>query len=244
MVIDKNSLLPLYHQVEESIRKNISAKIYIPGETIPTEAELQKKYNVSRETIRKAVTNLVQLGLLEKRKGVGTFVTQPKIVHNTRHIYGSNEEIIARGMTPSTRFIEKKEILPTDSMREEMSLNKASTIIKAKRVRFVNNEPVAILSSYLPSDLVPDLLGIDFRGDSLYKTLEEVYKFILTEGDEVIEAGSIRGKDANLLEIKKGTPILVVKRLTYLDNGRVIEKLTALYRSDKFKYQVKLVGRP
>ncbi len=244
MAIDKNSLLPLYHQVEEAIRKDISAKIYIPGQTIPTETELQKQYNVSRETIRKAVTNLVLSGLLEKRKGVGTFVTQPKIIHNTRHIYGSNEEIIARGMIPNTRFIEKKEILSTATMREEMFLKNKTTIIKAKRLRLVNDEPVAILSSYLPSDLVPDLATIDFRGDSLYKTLEEIYNFKLTKGDEVIEAGAIGEKDAILLEIKRGTPILVVRRLTYLDNGRVIEKLTALYRSDKFKYQVKLVGRP
>jgi len=92
--------------------------------------------------------------------------------------------------------------------------------------------------------LVPDLARVKFRNNSLYKTLEEIYHLTLSEGDEIIEAGSIRGKDANWLQIRRGAPILVVRRLTYLDNGRVIEKLTALYRSDKFKYQVKLKGRP
>jgi len=233
MSIDKNSLLPLYHQVEESIRQDIANRIYLSGQSIPTELELQEKFNVSRETIRKAVNNLVLAGLVEKRKGVGTFVTHPKIVHRIGHIYGSHEEILARGMIPSTTFIEKKEITPSEPMRQEMALEKGATVIKVKRLRFVNEEPVAILSSYLPKDLVPDLARVKFRSNSLYRTLEEIYHLTLSEGDEIIEAGSIRG-----------APILVVRRLTYLDNSRVIENLTALYRSDKFKYQVKLKGRP
>jgi len=244
MSIDKNSLLPLYHQVEESIRQDIANRIYLSGQSIPTELELQEKFNVSRETIRKAVNNLVLAGLVEKRKGVGTFVTHPKIVHRIGHIYGSSEEILARGMIPSTTFIERKEINPPEPMRQEMAIEKGATVIKVKRLRFVNEEPVAILSSYLPKDLVPDLARVKFRGNSLYKTLEEIYHLTLSEGDEIIEAGSIRGKDAELLRIRKASPVLVVRRLTYLDNSRVIEKLTALYRSDKFKYQVKLKGRP
>jgi len=244
MLVDKNSLLPLYHQVEASIRKDIANKIYLPGQSIPTEIELQEKFNVSRETVRKAVNNLVFAGLVEKRKGVGTFVTHPKIVHRVGHVYGSYEEISARGMIPGTTFIEKKEIMPPEPMRQEMALNKEATVIKVKRLRLANEEPVAILSSYLPTDLVPDLARVKFKSNSLYHTLERIYHLTLSEGDEIIEAGSISGKDADWLQIKKGSPILVVKRLTYLDNSRVIEKLTALYRSDKFKYQVKLKGRP
>ena len=125
-----------------------------------------------------------------------------------------------------------------------MELSKEVNVIKVKRVKFVDEEPVAILSSYLPKDLVPDLVRVKLRDDSLYKTLEDIYDLRLSEGDEIIEAGSIRAKDAVLLGIKKASPVLVVNRLTYLDNGRVIEKLTALYRSDKYKYQVKLLGRP
>ena len=241
--VNRESLLPLYHQVEEALRYDIANRIYPSGQSIPTELELQEKFNVSRETVRKAVNNLVSAGLVEKRKGVGTFVTHPKIIHRIGHIYGSHEEILARGMIPSTIFIEKKEIMPSDPMRQEMALGKGATVIKVKRLRFVNEEPVAILSSYLPEDLVPDLARVKFKNDSLYKTLEEVYHLTLSEGDEIIEAGAIRSKDADLLRTRKKAPILVVRRLTYLDNARVIEKLIALYRSDKFKYQVKLRGR-
>ncbi len=244
MSVDKNSLIPLYHQVETSIRKDIANKIYLPDQPIPTELELQEKFNVSRETVRKAVNNLVYAGLVEKRKGVGTFVTYPKIVHRVGYVYGSYDEIVARGTIPRTDFIEKKEIKPPDPMRQEMVLEKGTAVIKIKRLRLANEEPVAILSSYLPADLVPGLDRVKFKNNSLYHTLEKIYHLTLSEGDEIIEAGSIRGKDANRLQIRKGSPILVVKRLTYLDNSRVIEKLTAIYRSDKFKYEVKLKGRP
>ena len=242
--INKESLLPLYHQVEEAIREDIANKRYLPGQSIPTETELQGHFNVSRETIRKAVTNLALAGLLEKRKGLGTFVAHPKIVHRLGRLYGSTDEILARGTIPGTTFIEKKEIAPSDTIRREMGLKKGDNVIKIKRLRFVDEEPVAILSSYLPNDLVPDLVQVKFKNNSLYMTLEDVYGFKLDEADEVIEAGSIGKKDAKWLEIPEKTPILVVKRLTCLDNGRIIEKLTALYRSDKFKYMVKLKGRP
>ncbi len=244
MSVDKNSLLPLYHQVESCIRKDIANKIYLPDQLIPTELELQKQFSVSRETVRKAINNLVFAGLVEKRKGVGTFITHPKIVHRVGYVYGSYEEILARGMIPTTTFIEKKEIKPPEIMRKEMVLEKGASVIKIKRLRLANEEPVAILSSYLPMDLVPDLAQVKFENNSLYHTLEKVYHLKLNESNEIIEAGSITGKDANWLQIKKGSPILVVKRLTYLNDSRVIEKLTALYRSDKFKYQVKLKGRP
>lgn len=244
MSIDKKSLLPLYHQVEESLRKDIADGVYLTDQPIPTELELQKQFNVSRETVRKAVNNLVLAGLVEKRKGKGTYITHPKITHRIGYIYSSTEEILARGLTPGTRFVEKKEIVPSESMRREMELAKGVNVIKVRRVRFVDEEPVAILSSYLPKDLVPGLVHVKLTNNSLYKTLEEKYNLRLSEGDEIIEAGSIRGKDADLLGIRKASPVLVVKRLTYLNNGRVIEKLTALYRSDKFEYQVKLQGRP
>ena len=76
MSIDKQSLLPLYHQVEESLRQNIADGVYLPDQPMPPEIELQKRFNVSRETVRKAVNNLVLAGLVEKRKGVGPFITR------------------------------------------------------------------------------------------------------------------------------------------------------------------------
>ncbi len=241
-MINKNVPMPLYYQVSEAIRQRIAQDIYQPGQPIPTEIQLQEEFNVSRETIRKAVSNLVTEGLIDKVRGKGTFVAQPKIVHRIGSIYGSTEEIVARGRIPGTTFLEKSEFSPPDNMRQEMGLKASQLVAKVKRLRCADNKPVAILTSYLPLDLVPNITRTEFIDGSLYKTLEGVYHLILSEADEVIEAGSVGEQEAGLLKIKKNSPILVVKRLTFLDNLRVIEKLMAFYRSDVFKYQVKLKG--
>ncbi|MBM4340585.1 MAG: GntR family transcriptional regulator [Deltaproteobacteria bacterium] len=235
--------IPLYFQLKESIRKKIIDKIYLPGEIIPAEPKLQDEYNVSRETVRRAIRDLVLEGLLVKSRGVGTYVAQPKIIHRIGSIYGSTEELLARGMKPGTHYLEKREIVASEEIRREMNLHKETKVFKVKRLRLADNEPMAILTSYLNKDLVPNLLSVTFKDDSLYRTLEEIYHLTLHECDEIIEAAMIEGRDANLLGLGKSGPVLVVKRMTYLDNLKVIEKLIAFYRSDKFKYQVKLRGR-
>jgi len=242
-LLNKNIPVPLYYQVAESIRQNIAQNVYQPGQPIPTEVKLQEEFNVSRETVRKAVNDLVAEGLVEKIRGKGTYVAQYKIAHRIGSIYGCTEEIIVRGMVPTTKFLETIEFIPPESMRHEMGLSTSVQVAKISRLRYANNKPVAILTSYVPTDLAPDIAHIKFINDSLYKTLEGVYHLVLSEADEVIEAGSVGEKEANILEIEDDSPVLVVKRLTYLENMRVIEKLIALYRSDAYKYTVKLKGR-
>ena len=235
--------MPLYFQLQEAIRNKIAHGVYKPDEPIPTEQELQKEYEVSRETVRKAINDLVLAGLVEKRRGKGTFVARPKITHRIGRVYSSTEEVIARGMEPGTRFIKVEKMIPPDYIREEMGLGASDEIIQAKRLRLADDEPVAILISYLPYDLVPDLPDVKFVNNSLYHTLEEHYGLVLSECDEIIEAGLVDEEDASLLNIPTSRPVLVVSRSTHLDNGRVIEKLVAFYRSDRFKYRVRLEGR-
>lgn len=235
--------MPLYFQLQEAIRNKIARGVYKPDEPIPTELELQKEYEVSRETVRKAINDLVLAGLVEKRRGKGTFVARPKIIHRIGRVYSSTEEVIARGMEPGTRFIKIEKMFPPDYIREEMNLGQGDEVFHAKRLRLADHEPVAILVSYLPSDLVPDLSEIEFVNNSLYRTLEEHYGLVLRDCDEIIEAGLVDKEDAKLLNIPTSRPVLVVNRTTYLNTGRVIEKLIAFYRSDRFKYMVRLEGR-
>ena len=113
---------PLYYQLQEAIRAKIANGTYKPDEPIPTELELQDEYSVSRETVRKAINELVMVGLVEKRRGKGTYVSRPKITHRIGRVYSSTEEVIARGMTPGTEFIQVSEITVPNYMREEMGL--------------------------------------------------------------------------------------------------------------------------
>jgi len=241
--LNRNTPMPLYFQVAENIREKITQNIYQLGKHIPTETQLQNEYNVSRETIRKAISDLVAEGLIEKVRGKGTFVVEPKIVHRIGSIYGCTEEMLGRGMVPSTKLLEIVELSPPESMRIEMRLTGSAKIIKLKRLKYADNKPVAILTSYIPSELVPGICQDNFMDGSLYKTFEQVYHHVLSKAEEVIEAGSAGEQEAHTLEIQKNSPLLVANRLTYLENGSVIEKLIAFYRSDVYKYNVKMEGR-
>jgi GntR family transcriptional regulator len=235
--------IPLYYQLEGALRKKILNRTFLPGQSIPTELQLQEEYGVSRETVRKAVNNLVLAGLLTKNRGIGTFVAQPKLINRIGPIYSSTEEIIARGMVPRTKFIEKRELIPPEEIRNEMRIEGRTGVIKIKRLKYADNKPVAIFTSYLNKRLVPDILKSDLIDDSLYRTLEERYNLILFESDEVIEAGIIKGRDAKYLGLGRSGSVLIAKRLTYLSDSTVIEKMIAFYRSDRFRYEVKLRGR-
>lgn len=243
-LLNKSIPIPLYYQLVENIRNKIAQNVYVRGQMIPTELQLQEEYGVSRETVRKAIHTLVAEGLIEKIRGKGTFVAGLKIVHRIGSIYGSSDEIRARGMIPTTKFLEKTEFLPPKPMRDELKLNPTSTVAKVRRLRYADNKPVAILTSYIPMELAPGIIQTEFVNGSLYSTLENIFHLTLFEADEIIEAGSADDEqEARLLKIKTRSPVLVVNRLTYLDNMRPIEKLVAIYRSDAFKYQVKLKGR-
>ncbi|NIM97713.1 MAG: UTRA domain-containing protein [candidate division Zixibacteria bacterium] len=241
--ITRDKPIPLYFQLEEILRQKIVNKVYLPGQPIPAETQLVEEYDVSRITVRKAVDNLVLSGLLTRKRGVATYVAEPKITHRIGSIYSSTEEILARGLTPGTEFLEKNRIDPPDYIRRELALDENAKAFRLKRLRFANNEPVAILTSYVPEELAPGLISNEFTENSLYRTLEQRYNLKLSECDEYIEAQIIRGDDARLLGLGNSGPVLAVKRLTYLDSSRAIESLIALYRSDRYKYQVKLKGR-
>ena len=241
--LERGKPIPLYFQIAEEIRARIVQGIYSCGEAIPTELLIQDEFEVSRETARKAVSVLINEELIVKVRGKGTFVAQPKVVHRIGSVYGSSEEIKARGLVPSTKILGIDRFAPPHNIQKEMQLSKTAEVVKATRLRFANNKPAAILTSYLPNDLIPGLSASKFLNGSLYKTLEKVYKLSIRDADEIIEAGIVDNEEAGYLEIEKNTPVLVVNRITYLENNRVIEKLKALYRSDIFKYQVKLRGR-
>ncbi len=242
-LVNKNLPIPLYFQVAENIRDKIIQNIYQIGRHIPTETQLQNEYSVSRETIRKAISNLVAEGLIEKVRGKGTFVVEPKIVHRVGSIYGCTEEILVRGMVPATKLLEITKLSPPESMRVEMRLSESEKIIKLKRLKYADNKPVALLTSYIPSEFVPGICEDNFVDGSLYKTFEQVYHHVLSKAEEVIEAGSASEQQAQILGVQTNSSVLVVNRLTYLENSSVIEKLTAFYRSDVYKYTVQMEGR-
>lgn len=235
--------VPLYYRVEEQIKKRILDGQYEIGQPIPTETELQKEFGVSRLTIREAIKRLVAYRLVEKKQGRGTFVIRPDAHHRVGFLSSPSEEILSRNFTLLTKVIEIKKFNADELIAKNLSIQINEEVLFLERLRYANDVPAQLIKSYLPYKYVENIESVDFTKNFLYKILEDQYTLHLEEADEIIEAMKIGEKDANLLEIELGTPILLTKRKTYLNDGTIIEYNTILYRPNILKYHIKLKGR-
>jgi GntR family transcriptional regulator len=235
--------IPLYFKVEEALKNRIHNGEYEVGEPIPTEPELQKEFGVSRLTVREAIKRLVTYGLLEIRRGKGTFVAKPNIYHRVGFLMSPSEEILLRNYELITKVIEMKIINANGFIANQLKIDINEEVFFLERLRYANDIPAQLIISYLPYSYVSKMETINFTDNYLYKTLEEHYKYYLEEADETIEATKADSEVSKLLEIEIQTPILVTKRSTFLKNGAVIEYNNIFYKPNLLNYNIKLKGR-
>jgi len=238
-----NDPTPLYYVIEKEIKRRIIEGVYRTGKRMPTETELQNEFGVSRLTIREAIKRLVDLGLVQKNQGRGTYVIKPDIYHRVGFLYSPSEEILARNFQLDTKVIQLKKIKSDDYIANNLKIDVDEEVVFLERLRYADFIPAQLIKSYLPHKLVKNIESIDFTKNLLYKTLEEQYNLKLKEADEILEAINICEKDANLLDIKPGIPILLTRRTTYLSDGQIIEYNTIIYKPDVLTYHIKLKGR-
>ena len=242
-MIDKTSPVPLYHQVEQDLKQDIKAKQYAVGDPIPTEVDLIARYGVSRMTIRLAIEELEKEGYVKKIQGKGTFVKSQKVTQELGVITSWSETMRAQGKEPIAEKVHKCEIQAAPELAEEMEIEPGTRLYFIERLRCVDGEPVSISQIHIIADLAPGLLAIEEIKDSVYKVLEEQYHVELSTADEVVEACAADAKQAELLQIKEGYPIIKVTRLTRDPIGKTIELSRVWTRGDKYAYKVHLSGR-
>ena len=222
--IDRQSRMPLYFQLEELIKKLISNGTLKPGDMIPTEWELVDYFKLSRATVRQAMTDLVNENLLYRRKGIGTFVSKPKIdLQYMATMVSYNDQILSMGLTPSTKVLQFEVIMAGDFLAGEMGLMGEKKAIKLVRLRFADDEPIAVVESYLPYDLCGFVLDVDMEKNSLYQTLARQRDTTVVVVKRVVEAKLISREDSRLLNVDKGFPVQSFLNKAYNENGRILE---------------------
>ncbi len=242
-LIDKSKPIPLYFQVKEDLMEKIKKGQFKVNDLIPSETELQEQYDVSRITIRRAIQELVQEGLLSTQQGKGTYVSEPKASQELNLISSWAETISNLGMNHKSSIISlTKEPAPL-AIAQLLNIQEGEVLYKLERVRFVNQEPICLMTNYLLPACVPGFLENGLVRESLYETLEKDYNIVLNRADEVVEAKAAKAREANLLEIKRGTPLLHATRVTYDLGNRPIEAVITITRGDRYSYKIKLVGR-
>jgi GntR family transcriptional regulator len=213
------------------------------GDLIPSESELQEEYNVSRITIRRAIQELVQEGHLYTRQGRGTFVSRPKVSQELNLITSWAETMAAMGMRPETKRIEYfVEPAPVNIARL-LNIPIGDKVYRIERLRYADGEPTCIMTNYLSPAVVPGLLDKGLKSESLYETLEKHYSIVLSRAEETVEAKAAKASEAELLNIKRGAPLLYATRVTYDITDRPVEVVISITRADRYSYKIRMTGR-
>ncbi|WP_027417206.1 GntR family transcriptional regulator [Aneurinibacillus terranovensis] len=237
-MIKKDSPIPLYYQLEEYIRSQINSGAMKPKEAIPSEREISEELGISRMTVRQAITNLVNDGLLVRHKGKGTFVAEKKFEKGPS-VFSFTEEMRRRNLRPSARIIEMKTIPAGGSMAEQLEIPTGESVYEICRLRLADDEPMAIETAYIPVRYIPGLNEqlLAAKG-SLYELLHE-NGIKLRQVERTLEASLATANEAKLLNIKSKTAVLLVKGRTYSEEGKVIEFVKSIYRGDRYTFAVK-----
>src|SRR3954453_12529778 len=148
--IDPHNALPLYAQVESILAAAITDGTFPPGSRLPNEDELVERYAVSRTTIRQTIQNLVRRGLIEIRRGKGTFVLQPKITQELTELSGFVEDMQSLGRQASARLLGKETVPANESVARQLAINAGTPVVRIQRVRLADNSPLSFDETYLP----------------------------------------------------------------------------------------------
>lgn len=235
-MIDKNSPIPVYYQLKEDIKKKIAHGVWKVGQCIDSERELSERYEVSRMTIRQALGELVQEGILVREKGKGTFVCEPKV--KQKDMMSFSEIIKKSGRKLETRILEF-EIIHTPE--ELLDVFPFEQLYKINRMRTVDGDDVANEVVYIPCDYCGYIDEEMLKG-SLYKLLEKFgYNIDYTESS--IKAVIMNEDYKKLFNLKMEVPLLQIQSRTMTKEGKILFVEESIYRSDKYILEVNISRR-
>jgi GntR family transcriptional regulator len=230
---------PKYYLVKRHLLELIAA--LPPGTAVPTERELTAQLETSRTTVRRALSELVGEGRLVRRQGSGTYVAEPKITWPLQ-MTSFTEQASATGYTSSTRLLDASRVKADDDIAARLAVRPGASIYSIERLRLVDDTPMAVETSHLSAARFPGLIAELRRTPSLYRALSQTYGVAPVEAEETIETASASPREAELLEVDTGAPILVLGRHSFDAVGKPIEYVRSWYRGDRYTFVARLTS--
>src|SRR5579871_2667312 len=213
--IDPGSHLPLYAQVEAAIAAGIADGTFPPGDALPNETALIAQYGVSRTTIRQTIQNLIRRGLVEIRRGKGTFVLEPKITQELTELTGFVEDMRALGYHASARVLDRQVVHASEVAARHLGISTGTKVVRIQRVRLANGVPLSFDETYLPREIGEKVVEDNLETEPIFTLLEEKYHTPLIEAEYRLEAVAADAKVARALGIRAGSPIFLIERTSY-----------------------------
>ena len=237
--LDKSVPIPLYFQLKELILNEIKKENYKDGDMIPTENEISEKFQISRTTVRQAITELVQEGWLYRVKSKGTFATHPKIPQDfLRKLESFHDQIERLGMKPSTQLIELEQRKADREVAEALGIAEGDEVIYLFRKRFADENPVVTIQTYLPYDKCSFIMEHDLQKDALYEILAQKKETKIHKVKRRIEAVEAEEGDMRLLDMEQGKPVQFFTSIGYTYEDVALEYSKARYRGDRSFFEI------
>ena len=238
--IDKTLSIPLHHQLYLIMKELIEEETLKEGEILLSESKLQEKFDVSRITVRRALSDLEHDGLVIRKKGIGTYVAPKRIEHNLAQFNSFSSRALAEGDVPGSVVLVSKLIKPSVKVSEKLNLSKDSEVYYLKRLRLLNGKVIAVHDSYISLNFNYTAKELDFDSNT------SLYQFFLDKGielggaDEVLESRMPSHELAQSLFIERNVPIMYKERVTYTSDNLPIEYSENSYIGDRYKYNIKI----
>lgn len=235
--IDRASPVPIYHQLVQKLTLQISSGRLQPGQRLPSETELSTAVHISPMTARQALIGLEAAGLIQRKRGSGSFVLGRSFDRPLDYMVGFTDDMRARGITPGSRILRFETAPAPDEAVARGLIDAGTPMLRVKRVRLANGQPSALHDAYFQGvSITREQLE---RAGSLYKLMSD-QGVTPPEAEEVIDALQATNENAALLNVPEHSPLLRTLLYSFYADGRLCEFTIALYRADLYQFRVRL----
>lgn len=243
-VINRNSPVPYYYQIEEWIRQQIARGELRPGDALESEIGLAQALGVSRITVRQALNDLTEQGLLVRRRALGTVVAEPRksLILSRTHLRGLTEEMAMEGMKVASQVLEHQVVPAAEDVQKALGLQDGAEVVLVRRLRFADGFPLCVEICYHPYEFFPSLAGMDLTNRSIYEVLEQEYQRRPSTAKDTIVADVAQGNIARWLNLPHGAPVLRIQRVSWDGNGVAVEYTVSIFRADKHQLVIEYRG--
>lgn len=240
MDVDRSGPVPLYFQIASRIEAGIKSGALPPGTRLENEIALGERLGLSRPTVRRAIQELVDKGLLVRRRGIGTQVVQGSLTRKVE-LTSLYDDLADGNKHPTTTLLNHGMIEADERVAAALAVAVGEPVLHVRRLRFADDIPLSILENYLPPEY-SDLIAEDLRSHGLYQLLRS-RGVMMRVAEQRIGARAATPEESRLLEIAKNGPVLTMDRTAYGNNGRAVEFGHHCYRPDLYSFEITLVDK-
>jgi DNA-binding GntR family transcriptional regulator len=237
--LDHSSPVPLYHQMAKAIEQDIETGALTPGERLENEIALAQRLRVSRPTARRALQELVDLGMLVRKRGVGTQVA-PTRVHRRVDLTGLFDDLLSSGRAPTTTVLEYSVGPGTPEISNVLEIPPGAEVVTVRRLRYADGEPLALMNNHLALAIAPTYEELNDLG--LYAALRG-HGIEIHMAQQSIGARKATAAEARILNEKPKAALLMMERTAYDAAGRAIEHGVHVYRASRYNFSTTLFAR-